>query len=66
MDISKGSYVCIKRTDVFTRSWINQLEHYFQPAVRALMNVFALSFKFESKPENSKKPKSLDTLKSKK
>ena len=30
------------------------------------MNVLVLSFKFEPKPENSKKPKSLDTLKCKK
>ena len=27
------------------------------------MNVFALGFKFEPKPKNLKKPKSLDTLK---
>ena len=47
----------------FIRPWISQLEHEFQLVVRALMNVTALSFKFEPKPESSKKSKSLDILK---
>ena len=50
----------------FIRSWISQLEHEFQLVVRALMNVIALSFKFEPKTESLKKSKSLDILKFKK
>ena len=41
----------------FVSSWVNQLKDQFQLAVRALMNVLALSFKFEPKPENPKKTK---------
>ena len=58
MVVSKGLYVCIKKGWMcFTRSWVNQLEDQFELAVSALMNVWALSFKFQPKPENTKKPK---------
>ena len=63
----KDHAYALKGRMYFIRSWINQeLEHWFQLAVKALVNVFALCFKFEPKPKSSKKPKSLDTLKLKK
>ena len=66
MDVSKGSYVCIKRTDVFYTFMDKPTRTLVSARCKSLMNVFALSFKFEPKPENSKKLKSLDTLKFKK
>ena len=53
----------IKRMDVFSTLMEKPTRTLVSVALRALMNVLALSFKFEPKPENSKKPKSLDILK---
>ena len=62
----KNEMLVFKGWIYFIRSWISQLEHEFQLVVRALMNVIALSFKFEPKTESLKKSKSLDILKFKK
>ena len=53
----KDCLYILKGCMYFISSWVNQLEDQFQLAVTALMTVLALSFKFEPKPENPKKPK---------
>ena len=64
MDVSERLYVCIKRTDVFYT--------LMDKATRILVSARckgvneSIGPEFEPKPENSKKPKSLDTLKFKK
>ena len=50
--------------DAFYTLMGKQLKYQFQVAVKTLMNVFPLSFKFETKPENPKKPKTQIFLKS--
>ena len=46
MDVSKGLHIRIKRMGAFIRSWINQLEHLFRLAVRALTLFFIGFFNY--------------------
>ena len=63
MEVSKGLYIRIKRTDVFSTLMDKPTRTLASARCKSVNERLGpISFKFEPKPANSKKPKSLDTL----